>query len=406
MPQFAYIALNGDGKEMKGALDAADLTDARRQLRERSLMPLSLELGKTGGEFSQVSLKSPSRLLWTRPRDKQFLFRQMALMIDSGHRVRKALDTCSDLVERDGLARSINRMVDSIDRGLSFSDALRAEGKLFPAFVPALIQAGERSGTLAEVLNKIAVSLERTTELRNTVVRAMVLPLITLVVALLVLTGIQLWLVPRLSEFLSRNGTDIHWTMQILIDLTEFMLDYGLWISGGLAVFAFALLAAYTTEKGRLFLDRVILSIPLFGPTIRLGEMSRLGGVGTLLVQAGLRPVDTLKVMADVTQNHAYRKRYLDAADDVLTGHRISTSLGTGIVPKLVTHMVSVSELSGGLDEVLDRIGKFYADEVETRISVLINTLVPAMTIFVAIVVGVIYLSLMLTVIGAYNSIR
>ncbi|MEM7058496.1 MAG: type II secretion system F family protein [Pseudomonadota bacterium] len=407
MPSFSFTALDADGREIRGDLDAPDMPDARRQLRARSLMPVEMALGSAAKDsFGLGGISSPARMLWTRERDKQFFFRQMALMIQSGHRVRQALDTCSELVERNGLSRSIRTMVDNIDRGHSFADALRAEGRRFPAFVSALVEAGEQSGTLDQILGEIAGSLERAAELRNALVRALVFPIITLLVAFAVLSGIVFWLVPILSDFITRQGSDIHWTMQMLVDFTEFMFDWGAWIAGGVAMASLILALAYSTERGRLAIDRVLLWMPIFGKTMRYFEMSRMGGVGTLLLESGLRQVEALKVLSNVTQNRAYRHRYLTAADDVLTGQKVSTALGGGIVPKLVTHMISVGEASGGLDAVLDRIGVFYRDEVATRVSVILSTLVPAVTILVGLVVAIIYISVILTILGAYNSIR
>lgn len=409
MPNFAYIALNREGREFKGIIDAPDLSDARRQLRARTLMPVSLELGAAGlriGDMEANRPWRPTRHLWTRPRDKQFFFRQMALMIQSGHRVRQALEISADLVEREGLSRAIRRMVERIDQGQSFSDALRGEGRRFPAYVAALVSAGEKSGTLDQILGEIATSMEQATELRNSLLRAMVLPTITLVVAFLVLSGIVFGLVPILSDFITRQGGDIHWTMQILVNITEFLYIYGAYIVGGIGIASFVTLAAYTTDEGKLVVDRALLSLPIFGRTIRLYEMSRLGGVGMLLLRSGLRQFDMLKVLSEVTQNNAYRSRYLAAADDVLTGERVSASLKSGIFPDLVRHMISVGEVSGSLDDVLARIGVFYADEVATRVRIILSTLVPAMTIVVGVIVGIIYISVILTILGAYNSVR
>ncbi|MEM9044668.1 MAG: type II secretion system F family protein [Pseudomonadota bacterium] len=409
MPIFNYIALNREGTEFKGVLEAPDLSDARRQLRAKTLMPVSLELGQSGARIGGQERSRPfrpTRYLWTRARDKQFFFRQMALMIQSGHRVRQALEMSAELVEREGLARAIRRMVSSIDQGKSFSDALRAEGRHFPAFAAALIGAGEKSGTLDHILGEIATSLEQATELRNSLMRALVLPTITLVVAFLVLGFIVLWLVPILTDFIGRQGGDIHWTMQILVSFTDFMFDFGPAMALGLGLTTFLILAAYTQDQGKLVVDRIVLSLPIFGRTLRLYEMSRFGGVGTLLLTSGLRQVETLKVLSDVTQNHAYRAQYLTAADNVLTGERVSTSLKGVIFPDLVRHMISVGEVSGSLDDVLARIGVFYADEVATRVRVILSTLVPAMTIAVGVIVGIIYISVILTILGAYNSIR
>lgn len=408
MPHFSYVALTREGSELTGSIEAPDIADARRQLRARTLMPVSLELGRAarGTVSSRDGPFRPTRHLWTRARDKQFFFRQMALMIQSGHRVREALHVAAGLVERDGLAHAIRRMIDRIDRGSSLAEAISAEGKRFPAFVAALIAAGEKSGTLDRVLSEIAGSLERAQALRNSLLRALVLPSITIVVALGVMCFITLWLVPILSGFIGRQGGDIHWTMQILVDFTDFLFDYGVWIVGGIATISFLTAAAYTTEDGRKTVDRILLSIPIFGLTVRYFEMSRFGSIGTLLVRSGLRQVEMLKVLAEVSQNHAYRTRYLAAADRVLTGERVSEALRTGIVPDLVTHMISVGEKSGGLDHVLDRVGAFYADEVATRINVTISTLIPLITVVVGVVVAIIYISVILTIFGAYTSIR
>ena len=339
-------------------------------------------------------------------RDKQFLFRQLALMVRSGHRLRNALETASGMVNRERLRLALLRMIDRIDGGESFAAALRAEGRLFPRQVPALVAAGERSGTLDRILDEIAVSMERAQELRNTVLRALIMPAITLLVAFGVLGFVVFWLVPILSGFLARQGGDIHWTMQILVSLAEFGTDHGKLVAALTGGLVFVLLVVYTIPSGRLALDRALLSTPLFGRTIVLFEMARLGGLGVLLVRAGLRQVETLRVLSDVTQNHAMRAAYLNAAERLLDGQTMADALDTPVIDRLARQMIHVGETSGGLDEVLSNIGRYYADEVETRIRVLIGSLVPAVTILVGVVVGVIYLSVILTVLGAYTSVR
>jgi len=409
MPRFAYVALTDRGTETRGTLDANDIGEARQTLRTRALRPLELNLeDRESALLSAIGemLRHPARLLPVRNRDKQFLFRQLALMIRSGHRLRNALEIASAMVGRERLRQALLRMIGRIDGGDSFAASLRAEGRLFPRQVPALVAAGERSGTLDRILAEIAVSMERAQELRNTVLRALVMPAITLLVAFGVLGFVVFWLVPILSDFLARNGSDIHWTMQILVSIAEFGTDRGKLMATLSGATVFALLVAYSFPPGRLALDRALLSVPLFGRSIVLFEMARFGSLGVLLVRAGLRQVETLRVLADVTQNHAMRAAYLRAAEGLLDGQTMAEALDTPVVDPLARRMVHVGETSGGLDEVLDNIGRYYADEVETRIRLLIGSLVPAITILVGVVVGVIYLSVILTVLGAYTSVR
>ncbi|MEM7270480.1 MAG: type II secretion system F family protein [Pseudomonadota bacterium] len=408
MPAFRYKAIGRDGAETSGLLDALDVTEAREQLRARTLMPLELDLATASSirRQSTFGLVNPARYLWVRNRDLQFFFRQMALMARAGHRIRQALDASADLVERERLRRAILRMVDAIDAGSSLADAFRSEKRLFPTFVAALVEAGEKSGSLDRVFAEVGDALERAHKLRNTLMRALLFPAITLLVAFAVLFFITFWLVPILTGFLRRNQAEVHWTMQLLIDTTDFLLDYGPAILIGIGIFSFVALVAYTTTPGRRFEDRVLLSLPLIGPTLRLFEMSRFGIVGALLLQAGLRHVEALTILSNVTQNFAYRFRYLAAADRLRTGDPMSVSLGSGIVPKLVTHMLSIGEMSGSQDEVLDRVGTYYSEAVETRISVLVSTLVPVVTIIVGVIVAIIYIAVILTILNAYNSVR
>lgn len=409
MPNFDYVALTSQGREVRGAIEAPDLAAARQTLRGRALMPLKLDLEGSGSLLSgsvRAILRNPTRLLPAFGNDKQFFFRQLALMVKSGHRLRNALETVGELVFKRSLSAAIRRMIGRIDKGQSFASALEAEGRMFPRHVSALVAAGEKSGTLDQILDEVAGSMERLQALQNTVMRAVVMPVITLFVAFFVLGFVVLWLVPILVPFLISNGGEIHWTMQSLISVTDFMTAYGklLAMLTGLAIFA--LMLAYTTVRGRLVLDRAMILMPIFGRTIVLFEMSRLGGIGMLLIRSGLRQVEALRVLADVTQNRAYRAQYNAAAEHLLSGQSMSEALNVPIFDRLARHMIRVGEASGGLEEVLDRLGVYFSDEVETRIRMLIGTMVPAITILVGLVVAIIYLSVILTVLGAYNSVR
>lgn len=407
MPRFSYIALNPQGQEMRGILEANDLNEAREVLRGRALMPVNLDLEGIGGAKGlTLSALNPLKALPVSSRDKQFMFRQLALMVKSGHRLRAALELLENISTRRSMAQALRRIVARIDGGESFAESLRGEGKLFPRYVPALVAAGERSGTLDQILDQIASSMERSRELNNTLVRALTMPMITMFVAFGVLAFVVLWLVPRLTDFLIRGGGEIHWSMQMLVSTNEFFLDYGRVIAVVIGVTSFGLMAVYTTDSGRRILDRVWMYLPLFGRTTILFEMSRFGGIGTLLIRSGLRQVEALRVLADVTQNYALRETYETAADRLLEGQSLSQALDSPLFDTMARHMVGVGESSGSLDEVLDHIGVYYTDEVETRIQVLFSTLVPALTILVGLVVGVIYLSVILTILGAINSIR
>lgn len=407
MPRFDYVALTSQGKELKGTVEAADLGAAREDLRRRALMPLKLELERGGGGGGLgLGVLRPGRYMPVSSKDKQFLFRQLALLVKSGHRLRASLEMVEGFASKLALQKSLRRMIDRIDAGGTFAEAIRAEGRIYPGFVPALIAAGERSGTLDKILEEVALSMERARILRNTLLRALLMPSITLIVAFGVLAFIVIWLVPILSDFLVRVGGTIHWTMQILVDINEFFYFNGKFIVAIFGAIVLILMGVATTKKGKLALDRAWFALPLFGRTSVMYEMAQFGGVGHLLIRSGLRQVETLRVLGEVSQNTAMRDHYERAADHLLEGQRMSDALKSPIFDNMARHMVGIGENSGSLDEVLDHMGTYFSNEVETRIQVIFSTLVPVLTILVGVVVAVIYISVILTIFGAVNSVR
>ena len=406
MPSFRYTALSLQGRETKGVLDAPDIAAARAQLRARALAPLELELGAVPSGAGAGFLIHPARHLWVRQRDKLFFFRQLALMVRSGHRVLEALEIASRLVEREALAQAIRRITRAVEAGAPLSDALGRESRLFPDSIAALIAAGEQAGALDVALERAATALERAHSLRKRLTTAMAYPMVVLVVASFVVYGLLAFFVPRLTAFLDANRADVHWTMQGLIDFTDWMGAYGLYILGGLGAAVFAILAVSTQPKGRIAVDRALLFTPLLGLTMRLAEMARLGEMGAMLLSSGLSQVEMLRVLGRATGNHAMKELYGAAADRLLSGERLSAALEDRAVPELARHMVSVGEETGVLDDVLEKTGGFYREALENRIQVLISMLIPAVTITLGGLVLVIYISMFSTILNAVNSIR
>lgn len=405
MPSFRYTALTMQGREASGLIEAPDIAAARADLRARALMPLELELGAVGAAGGGL-WRRPLRRLPVRQRDKLFFFRQLALMVRSGHRILEALAISARLVEREGLARAIRRMAGAIEGGASFSGALAEEKRLFPDSIAALIAAGEQAGALDVALERAATALERSHTLRRRLTTAMAYPAVVLVTACLVVYGLMAFFVPRLTSFLEANRSDVHWTMQGLIDFTDWMEAYGLWLLGGTGAIAFGIAALSTQAWGLMLIHRALLFAPLTGLTIRLAETARLGELGAMLLSSGLSQVETLRVLARATGNVAMRKLYLDASDRLLSGERLSRGLEDRAVPELARHMIAVGEESGVLDDTLEKTGLFYREALENRIATLISFLIPAVTITLGGLVLVIYISMFSTILNAVNSVR
>lgn len=399
MPNFRYTALDGQGNEVRGSLDAADPRAAAAALRDRTLFPMQIDAlapgSKTAGLQETVTESSRVRLFaWLLPitsRDLVLFLRQLGLMLRTGLTLLQGLEVCRDQTNKPRLARVIDRVAVDVQAGVSLSDALAAWPRYFPVFVVKLIESAEASGELDTTLERAAVHLERRAELRARLISSLIYPAVVVLTSIAVAAFLVLKVIPQFAKFFQRRGAQLPWATQMLVDISGWLLRYGPYLLTGLLLLAGVLTVAYLTRRGRLAIHRGLLTIPVIGGLLAAGAMAQFSQTLSVLLSSGLPLLASLKITADVIGNLAISGKVRTAADDILRGQDLSRSLRGPVIPGIVTQVVAVGEQTGALHQVLDELGRYYDELLQAKIRRMSALIEPVMILILGGMVGFVY---------------
>lgn len=390
MMQFQYVALDDKGQEQRGGVEALDSREAANFLRGKSLFVVSLAEGvgsSINDQFALSMLKKLDPRLYMRVGNVHLvmLFRQWALMLRAGHTLLDSLESVSKLVTNPRLHSVLGTLVVDIQEGSSFSKALEQHGDVFSSFVINLVASGEASGELDQIMQRIADDMERKMEVRREVVTSMIYPVIILIVSFAVVAFLMLGVIPKMATMMEGKGIDLPENTRRMIEISDFIQDNLLIIGVLLGGSVFSILASYTTSRGKVVVDRVVLSLPIVGSTIICSSMAQLGWTFSMLIRSGLTVLESLRITAAVISNESYSRVLTSAADKVLMGETLSSALDEKVIPKLLRHMAEVGEKTGEVDTVMDEMGRYYQEELQSRIKRMTAMIEPALILFVGI---------------------
>lgn len=394
MPVFEYLALDANGAERVGHIEAADERTAALQLREANVFVLSIrDPAASGQDESGVSRFAPKRYLSTSQGDLVFLFRQLALMLRAGHTVVQALEANREMAVKFQLRKALGRMRDTIEDGGSLSRALAAEKRVFPPMVSKLIEAGEKSGEVEDILERLAEDIERRLDIKRQLITAMTYPSLVFLVAVGVSAALVGWVIPRFAVFLTARGVDLPPVTQFLMNVAAWFQDWGAIFGGGVGLFIFSVLAAYTSQRGKLVIDTLMLHIPVVGPTLRSAALGQATSMLSMQLSSGITLLQTLTITAGVIGNQAFANAFAQAGERILGGQPLSIALRVKVMPPLVRHMAAIGERSGELETVMQSLGDYYRKDLQARVKVMAAWVEPVMILVVGGMVGTVYLA-------------
>lgn len=394
--KFSYRALDAKGHERKGTIDADSVAEAGALLRSRSLHVLRIEessknnspLDFLSGIFSWLS---PKRYLNPSASDLVLLFRQLALLLRSGSTLNQSLDLCAEMTEKLQLRKSLLAIRNDIQGGSSFAVAIENQGRKFPPLVAKLVASGEASGELQAIMERLADSLERSASLKRQFISSMVYPTLVVTVAIGVVLFLALSIIPKFARLLEGRSQALPPSTQVMMDVSAWLVSYGLYLGIGFGVTIFAILVAYTTKPGKALVDRVLLRVPLVGGSIQTAGMAQMGWTMALLLNSGLTVLESLRVVSSIIGNMRLSQCFTHAGNEILSGRTLATGLRQRSIPLMVQHMAGIGERSGELEHVMTELGSYYQAMAETRIKRMIAMIEPSMTLLVGGLVGSVY---------------
>lgn len=393
MPKFHYTAINAAGKESKGNMQAADAAMVNNALREQGLFVVSInEHGvKSGSGLSQeFDWNAINQYRSVPRRDLVFFFKQLSFMLRAGLPVLQALEL-SETQSSGRLRLVIKQMIVDIENGNPLSKAMGKHQDVFPVISINLMLAGESTGALDQVANRLATHLEKKAALRSQTINAMIYPTVVVLVAIGVVIFLVWEIIPQFAKFLLGRGKKLPDSTQFLIDASDFALKYGLHMFVSVIFIIVGLVLFYQTPQGRLALDTFLLRTPVIGKLLRFGAMAEFNWSLSMMLRSGLTAYDALKICGNVITNRLISNKLFSASEQILGGRDLSSSIKGKAIPDLVTQMTAVGEKTGTLDLVLHELGAFYEEQLQVGVKRMSALIEPAMILVIGGIVGFVY---------------
>ncbi len=325
--------------------------------------------------------------------------RQMAAMIDSGMPIVQTLEA-QEVQSTNKVFKDVIRTVRTqIEGGASLTEALQKFPDIFSELYVGMLRAGELGGMLADTAARLAAYLEAQARLRRKVISAMMYPCIVTAVALLLTTGMIIWIVPAFASIYEDFDAALPGPTQFLVNVSDFVRAYAPYVVGALVV-VFVMIGRFKkTEKGAFFFDGLVLRLPVFGGLINKVALSRFASTFAQMTRSGVPILTSLEITAVATGNRVLGKTVANAADTVERGEPLSTALlKDPHFPPMLIQMLSAGESTGKVDEMLQKISEFYEDEVDATLSGLTSLIEPLLIVFLGLLIGGIVLCMFMPI--------
>jgi type IV pilus assembly protein PilC len=391
MPSFAYSAINAQGMELSGEIQATDLADAREALRGNGLLADWVQELNEAREGKRRKKK-------VKPKSLQIFSRQFATMIEAGVSVVAALVILQEQTDDNVLADVIDEIREHVETGALLSEAMARHPAVFSRLYIAMVEAGEAAGVLDVVLDRVAMQIEKEQKIKRRVKGAMIYPSVVLTFATLVLIGMLMFLVPVFVSIFDQLGGELPMLTQWVMKVSNALRSYWYIIFPVWAGLIWGFFRWKKTTRGRQAWDRFKLRIPMqIGQVVRKVAMARFSRTLSTLIASGVDIMKALEITAQTAGNWVVEEAIIDARQKVQEGAPIAQPLiDHPVFPPMVGQMVKIGEETGELEKMLPKVADFYEDEVDASIQTLTSIIEPLMMIGVGVMVGIIIISMYL----------
>ncbi|WP_034383280.1 type II secretion system F family protein [Deinococcus sp. YIM 77859] len=389
MPVYEYRVRDRSGKILKSQMEAETASQVRDALRAKSLFIVEIKPPKTG---LNAEVKIPG--LSDRPpnlKQVAVFSKQLATLINAGVPLVQSLAILQRQIENKAFQTIIRSIRADVEGGLPLSEALVKHPRVFNRLYINLVRAGETSGTLDSILERIAAFQEKELGLRGKIKSALTYPVVVLVFAIGITYFLLTTIVPQFAGILAQLNAPLPLITRLLMAVSDFLKNSGLFILAGIAALVFAYRWYYRTPQGRHVIDDIKLRLPVFGPLLKKSAVSSFARTFGLLISSGVNIIESLEITKGTANNAIVEDTIENAKNVVMVGEPMSASLATSrVFPPMVVSMVAIGEETGALDSMLYKIGDFYDREVDEAVASLTAAIEPLMIVFLGAIVGTI----------------
>lgn len=393
--QFTYTARNTSGQNQSGELIAESRDDAVAKLRQEGLYLLALEESDTNSKdgFSTARKKRVSR------KDVIYFTNQLAIMVDAGVPVATALEGISKQMENPTLAEILTNIQKSVEAGSDLSASLAEYPRQFDKTYVNLIKASEASGTMPQMLNRIAAQAEEEQETIQQVKGALIYPAIMFIMCIGVCIFLLTYVFPKLMPMFAARGAAVPTPTKIMIAVSTGITSYWYLILLFLAILAGAFYYARSQTWGKAAFDWVIIRLPVFGSMLKKLAISRSIRTLATTINAGVPMLEAIELSAGVSDNIHFKKSWEDISEQVTTGKQIHEALeGKTLFPPTMQQMIASGESTGRLGMVLNKLSDYFDRDVKVAIKSSTTLIEPIMVVCMGSIIGFIALSMLLPI--------
>ena len=396
MATYNYKAVDHNGKNKTGLIQADSPRMARQLLRDKGLIVASVEVEKDGQSKKGFSFRKPMSSL-----ELALITRQFAILLNSGLSIEKALNALIDQLENSEQKSIMMGVRNEVVSGRPLAAAMRLYPKVFPLVYCSLIHAGEQSGSLSVVMTKLADYSDRTRELTSKIMMALLYPIIVTIVAILMIVALLVYVVPQVVKVFESSKQELPLLTKILIATSDGLRNYGWIILVALVVFAYSFMRALKKHEFKLKFHRWILTLPVMGRLLINIDVARFTHTLALLLASGVPMLQALEAGRDTVSNYMMKNAIDQALKMVKEGVPLAVALGRqDAFPPVVIHLIASGEKSGNLEHLLEQAGAHQELELSHRSQLLTGILEPVLILFMGGIVLLIVIAIMLPILN------
>ena len=391
MATFQYTAKDFNGRSVVGVVEAPNETEAANILHNKSLVVLTVVVVKTRGfKAKGVKIKLEDLVVFSR---------QLATMIDAGIPLVQALGILSEQIDNRSLKNVVVTVRQDIEAGMSFCDALSKHPTVFSELFINMSRAGEASGMLDAVLDRLASYLEKTASLQRKVKSSLVYPAVVMIMAVLITAVLLLKVVPTFKGIFDMLGGRLPLPTVILIGISELVRKYFIFTVIFLVILSIAFKKYISTPKGRFNFDSAQLKLPVLGTLFQKVAVAKFSRTFSTLVKSGVAVLNALEIVGKTSGNKVVEQAIGNCRTAVRDGEPIATPLSKSkVFPPLVCRMIGVGEQTGQLEKMLTKIADFYDDQVDAAVTGMTSLIEPLVIAFLGVIIGGIVIALFLPI--------
>ncbi len=401
MATYKYKAITSEGKSLKGTYNAKNKEEVILMLRENKYYPVNIKETEEEKDIRNLQIFSKVKV-----KDLAIFCRQFYTMLNAGVTIINCLDILRQQTENKKLKYVIRKVYEEVQKGLTFSEALKNHKNVFPELLINMVEAGEVSGNLDIIMDRMANHYEKEFKINNKIKGAMVYPIILSIVAIGVVVFLITFVMPTFMEMFEENDIPFPVPTRVLLIFSDILQQYWYLFIGGLIIIIFIIRRALKMEKGRLLVDGVQLKFPIIKGITEKIVTSRFTRTFSTLSASGVPLLQSLEIVANVVGNKVVGDGINTAKEEVRKGVSLSNTIkDIDVFPLMVTSMIEIGEESGSLDKILEKTAAFYDEELEVALQKLTTMIEPLMIVVMSLVIGFIVISMVLPMFDMFGTL-